>query len=116
MFGGNIPEAEREDFKSNRFISLVDIFVINSLLKYKAGKAFKKYYRKKLKIKAMEPLASNKAKRQKEKAAIIVETNGEEIVKKPQPKQKIKCLCHFKTPAECQHSFHKFIFASLFSL
>ena len=82
LFKGNIPEAERKDFKSDGFTSLVDIFVTNSLLKCKTGKAFKKSYKKKLKIEAMEPLASNRAKRQKEKTAIIVEADGEEIVGK----------------------------------
>jgi len=86
LFGGNIPKAEKEDFKSDGSMSLADIFVTNSLLKPKAGKAFKKSYRKKLKIKAMEPLASNRAKRQKEKTAIIAKANGEEIIRKPQPK------------------------------
>ena len=116
LFGGNIPEAKREDFKSDKSMSSADIFITNSPLKHKTRKAFKKSHKKKLKIEAMEPLTSNKTKRQKGKAAIIAEANGKEIVGKPQPKQKIKCLCYFKTPAKCQHSFHKFIFASPFSL
>ena len=34
----------------------MDIFIINSPLKCKAGKAFKKFLRNKLKIKAVKPL------------------------------------------------------------
>ena len=63
MFRSKVPKAKREDFKFNRFTSLVDIFVINSPLKYKARKAFKKFFRKKLKIEAVEPLTFNKTKR-----------------------------------------------------
>ena len=52
IFKGKVPEAEAEekDFKFNRFISLKDVFATNSLQKYKAGKAFKKSPKKKLKI------------------------------------------------------------------
>jgi hypothetical protein len=63
LFRGKIPEAKKEDFKSNRSTSLVDIFVINSPLKYKAGKAFKLFFNKKLKIKSIKPLAFNRAKK-----------------------------------------------------
>ena len=48
---------------------LIDIFVISSLLKCKAGKAFKKFLKKKLKIEAVEPLAFNKAKNKKRKGS-----------------------------------------------
>ena len=63
LFKGKIPKATREDFKFNKSISLVNIFVINSLLKYKARKAFKKFLKKKLKIEAIEPLTFNRTKR-----------------------------------------------------
>ena len=63
LFKGKIPKAKREDFKFNKSISLTDIFIINSPLKYKAGKAIKKFLRTKLKIKAIEPLTFNRAKR-----------------------------------------------------
>ena len=63
LFKGKVPKAKKEDFKSNKSISLTNIFVINSLLKCKAGKAIKKFLRKKLKIKAIELLAFNRAKR-----------------------------------------------------
>ena len=86
LFKGKVPKAKREDFKSNRSTPLADIFVISSPLKYKARKAFKKFLRNKLKIQAMEPLAFNKAKRQKGKVAIIAEVNGEEIIRKLQLK------------------------------
>ena len=63
LFKGKVPKAKREDFKFNKSISLIDIFIINSPLKYKAGKAIKKFLRMKLKIKAVEPLTFNKAKK-----------------------------------------------------
>ena len=55
-----MPKAKGEDSKSNRFISLKDVFAANSPQKYKAGKAFKKSPKKKLKIGL---LASSKANR-----------------------------------------------------
>ena len=94
----------------------MDIFVINSLLKYKAKKAFKKFLRNKLKIKAVKPLVFNKTKRQKRKVAIITKVDEEEIIRKPQLKQKMKYLYYSKTLAKHQHFFHRFIFISLFSL
>ena len=63
LFKGKVPKAKREDFKFNKFTPLIDIFVINFPLKYKAGKAFKKFLRNKLKIKAIKPLTFNRAKR-----------------------------------------------------
>jgi superfamily II DNA or RNA helicase len=63
LFKGKVYKAKREDFKSNGFISSVDIFVISSPLKHEARKAFKKFLKKKLKIKAVELLAFNRAKR-----------------------------------------------------
>ena len=75
-------------------MSLEDIFAANFSQKYKAGKAFKKSPKKKLKI---GPLAFNKANRQKGKIAIIAEANKEEIIKKPQLKRKMKYLYYFKT-------------------
>ena len=48
----------------------------------------------------MELLAFSKANRQKGKAAIITKADGEVIIKKAQPKQKIKYLYYFKTLAE----------------
>ena len=78
-----MPETEREDSKFNKFIFLKNIFAANSPQKYKAGKAFKKSPKKKLKI---GPLASNRANRQKRKVAIITKANKKEIIKKPQLK------------------------------
>ena len=83
---GKVSKTKKEDFKSNRSTPLADIFVINSPLKRKAGKAFKKFLRNKLKIKAIKPLAFNKAKKQKRKVAIIAKVDKEKIVRKPQLK------------------------------
>ena len=80
IFKGKVPKAKREDSKFNRFISLEDIFAANFPQKHKAGKAFKKSPKKKLKI---GPLASSKANRQKGKVAIITKANKKEIIKKP---------------------------------
>ena len=63
LFKSKIPKIKREDFKSNGSTPLADIFVINSPLKCKAKKAFKKFLRNKLKIKAIKPLAFNKTKK-----------------------------------------------------
>ena len=63
LFKGKVPKTKREDFKFNGSTPLADIFIINSLLKYKAEKAFKKFLRNKLKIKAVEFLAFNRAER-----------------------------------------------------
>ena len=63
LFKGKIPKAKKENFKFNGSTPLADIFVINSLLKCKAGKAFKKFLRNKLKIEAVKPLAFNRAKK-----------------------------------------------------
>ena len=92
-----MPRAKREDFKSNRSISLKNI-ITNSPHKRRAGKASKKSPKKKLKIGPAEPLASNKTSRQKGKAAIITKTNKEVIIKKLQPKWKIKCSYYSETP------------------
>ena len=46
----------------------------------------------------MEPLAFSKANRQKGKVVIIAKK--EVIVRKAQPKWKIKYLCYSKTPAK----------------
>ena len=62
---------------------LADIFVISFPLKCKTKKTFKIFYKKRLKIMAMKPLVSNKTKRQKEKAVIIIEADGKEIIGKP---------------------------------
>ena len=97
IFRGKMPEAKREDSKFNKFIFLKDIFAANSPQKYKAGKAFKKSPKKKLKIR---PLASSEANRQKGKVVIITKADKEEIIKKPRLKQKIKYLYYFKTPVE----------------
>ena len=94
IFKGKVLKAKREDSKFNRFIFLEDIFAINSPQKYKAGKAFKKSPKKKLKIGL---LASSGANRQKGKAVIITEADKEEIIKKPQLKWKMKYLYYFKT-------------------
>ena len=63
LFKGKVLKTKREDFKFNKSTLLVNIFVINSPLKYKAGKAFKKFLKNKLKIEAVELLAFNKVKR-----------------------------------------------------
>ena len=31
---------------------------------------------------------------------MIVKADKEELIRNPQPKQKMKCPCHFKTPVE----------------
>ena len=82
LFKSKVPKVKREDFKSNKSTPLVDIFIINSLLKYKARKAFKKFLKNKLKIEAVKLLAFNKAKRQKGKTAIITKVDGEKIIRK----------------------------------
>ena len=86
LFRGKVPKAQREDFKFNKSISLEHDFVTNSLQKYKAKKASKKFLKKKLKIRLTEPLAFSRANRQKGKAAIIIKADGEVIVKKVQLK------------------------------
>ena len=86
LFRGKVPKTKREDFKSNGSRPLVNIFIINSPLKHKAKKAFKKFLKNKLKIKAIEPLTFNRAKRQKRKTVIIAKVDREEIVKKPRLK------------------------------
>ena len=63
-------------------MSLEDDSIVNSPQKYRAGKASKKSPQKKIKIGPAEPLAFNKANRQKGKVAIIVKANREVIVKK----------------------------------
>ena len=105
MFGGKMPETKEEDSESDRFTFLKNVIVAGSPQKHRAGKASKKSPRKKLKIGLAEPLASGKANRQKGKAAIIAEADKEEIIRKPQLKQKMKCLCHFKTPVELIKAF-----------
>ena len=97
LFRGKVPKANKEDSKSNKSTSLEDVFITSSLQKRRARKASKKSPRKKLKIGPVEPLASSKANRQKGKVAIIAKANREVIVRKLQPKRKIKCLCYFKT-------------------
>ena len=103
MFRGKVPEAKREDFKSNGFIFLKDVFAASSPQKYKAGKVFKKSPKKKLKI---GPLAFSGANRQKGKVAIITKANKEEIIKKPQLKRKIKCLYYSKTPVKLMEALN----------
>ena len=100
LFRGKVPKIQREDSKSNKFRSLEDDFVINSPQKCRARKASKKSPKKKLKIGPTEPLASNKANKQKGKAVIITKANKEVIVKKAQLKWKIKYLYHSKTLAK----------------
>jgi len=63
LFRGKVPKANREDSKSNKSTSLEDVFIASSLQKRKAGKAFKKSPKKKLKIGPVESLASSKANR-----------------------------------------------------
>jgi hypothetical protein len=63
LFRGKVPKAKRKDFKFNGSTSLINIFVISSPLKYKVKKAFKKFLKKKLKIKTVELLAFNRAKK-----------------------------------------------------
>ena len=61
LFKGKVPKAQGEDFKSDKFISLKDNLITNSPQKCRAGKAFKKFLKKKLKIRPAELLAFNKA-------------------------------------------------------
>jgi hypothetical protein len=63
LFKNKVLKAKKEDFKFNKSISLINIFVISSPLKRKTRKAYKKFLRKKLKIKAVKFLAVNRAKR-----------------------------------------------------
>ena len=99
-------------------MSLKDNFVTNSLQKCKAGKAFKKSLRKKLKIGPIELLAFSRANRRKGKAVIIAEADGEIIIKKAQLKRKMKCLYYFKTPAKLIETFNskKELENSIFSI
>ena len=53
-----------------------------------------------MKIGPIKPLIFNKVNRQKEKAAIITKANKEVIIRKVQPKWKIKYLYYFKTPVK----------------
>jgi 3-polyprenyl-4-hydroxybenzoate decarboxylase len=63
LFRGKVPKANKEDSKSDKSMSLEDIFIASSSQKYRARKAFKKSPKKKLKIGPTEPLASSKANR-----------------------------------------------------
>ena len=54
----------------------------------------------------MEPLASNRANRRKEKAVIITKANKEVIIRKTQLKRKIKCLYYFKILAKLIKTFN----------
>ena len=106
MFGGKVLKAKEKDSKSNGFISLKNVIVAGSPQKHRAGKAFKKSFKKKLKIGPAEPLVFGRTNRQKGKTAIITEADKKEIVKKPQPKQKMKCLCHSETPVELMEALN----------
>ena len=86
MFRGKVLEVKREDFESDGFMSLKDVIVTGFPQKCRARKTSKKSFKKKLKIGPVKPLASGGANRQKGKAAIITETNKEEIIRKPQLK------------------------------
>lgn len=100
LFGGKVPDAQGEDSESDESTSSEDDLVARSPQKRRAGKASKKSPRKKLKIGPAEPQASSRANRQKGKAAVIAEADGEVIVGKARPEQKMKCSCHSETPAE----------------
>ena len=63
LFRGKVPKANRENSKSNKSMSLEDVFITSSLQKRKARKASKKSLRKKLKIEPTEPLAFSKSNR-----------------------------------------------------
>ena len=86
LFRGKVPKAKGEDSKSNRSMSLEDVFITSSPQKRRARKASKKSPRKKLKIGSTEPLAFSKVNRQKGKVAIIAKADREVIIKKLQPK------------------------------
>ena len=86
LFKGKVFKVQGEDSKFNKFISLEDDPVANSLQKYRAKKAFKKSLKKKLEMKPAELLAFNKTNRQKGKAVIITKADKEIIIKKVQPK------------------------------
>ena len=60
LFRGKVFKANREDFKFNKSIFLKNIFIANSLQKCKARKASKKFFKKKLNIRPIEPLAFSK--------------------------------------------------------
>ena len=81
-------------------MSLKDGPVAGFPQKYRAGKTFKKSLKKKLKIGPAEPLAFNKANRQKGKAVIIAKANREVIIKKVELKWKIKRLYYSKMLAK----------------
>ena len=67
LFRDKVLEAEGEDFKSNGFMSLKNVFAADSLQKCRAGKASKKSFKKKLKIGPAESLASGEANRKRER-------------------------------------------------
>ena len=106
LFRGKVPKVQGEDSESDKFIFLKNDFVAGSPQKCRARKAFKKSPKKKLKIRPAEPLAFSKANRQKGKAAMIAEADGEVIIGKAQLKRKIKCLYYSETPAELIKAFN----------
>ena len=86
LFRGKVFEAEGEDFEFDEFMFSKNVFVAGSLQKRKAGKAFKKSFKKKLKIGPAESLVFGEANRKKGKAIMIAEANGEDIVRESWPK------------------------------
>ena len=76
-------------------MSLKDYFIANSPQKYRAGKAFKKSPRKKLKIGPIEPLSSSKANKKKEKVAIITKANTGVIIKKQLKRKNIYAILKY---------------------
>jgi len=97
LFKGKVLKAKGKDLEFNKSMSLKDIYIISSLQKHRARKVFKRFFRKKLKIKPIKPLVFNKINRKKGKAVIIAKVNRKEIIKKLWLKQKIKCLYYLKT-------------------
>ena len=67
LFKGKIPKIKKKDLKFNKSISLKDVFAVGSLQKCKAKKAFKRYFKKKLKIGPAESLVFNKTNKKKER-------------------------------------------------
>ena len=95
FFRGKMLKAKGKDFKTNRSTSIKDVLITSSLQKRRAKKASKKFPRKKLKIRPIEPLGSSRANKKKGKVAIITKTNRGVIIRK-RLKWKIKCSCYSK--------------------
>ena len=86
LFKSKVLKTKKEDLKSDKSILLEDIYIANSLQKCRAKKAFKRFFKKKLKIGLVEFLVFSETNKKKGKVVIIAKVDRKEIVKKLQLK------------------------------